>query len=68
MKKFAKPGAIVELVAIKREVLSPRAYLDTTRSNPAAIKSATYVAPRIGKPGFGGFEVEYRTPKLVPAE
>lgn len=68
MKFFPQIRTTVELVAVKREVLSPKDYIELSRSKPTQIKHATYVTPRIGKPGFGAFEVEYHNPKLVPAE
>lgn len=68
MKLFHQARSTVELVAVKRETLSPQDYIELSRTKPAQIKTATYVTPRIGKSGFGAFEVEYRNPKLVPAE
>lgn len=63
--KLFKRSATAKLIALKREVLSPRQYIELSRSKPAEIKRATYVIPTIGKPGFGAFEVEYHAPRLV---
>lgn len=67
MKSF-KMSSTLQLVAVKRQTISPKEYLELSQNRPSEIKRATYVSPRIGKPGFGSFDVEYRTPKLVPAE
>lgn len=63
--KLFKANMAADLVAVKRQVLSPQEYMELSRSRPDEIKRATYVLPRIGKPGFGMFEVEYYSAKLV---
>ncbi|WP_156480140.1 hypothetical protein [Collimonas pratensis] len=67
MKKSI-PNLCIDMVVVTRETVSPRDFLVANKTNPSNIKSATFVAPKIGSKGFGAFEVEYRTPKLVPAE
>lgn len=63
--KLFKGTAVAKLIAVKREILSPTQFIELSRSRPAGIKRATYVIPTIGKPGFGAFEVEYHTARLV---
>lgn len=60
--KRLKPISMTQTVALQRESLSPREYINLHRTRPSEIKRATFVPPSIGKPGFGWFEVEYRTP------
>jgi hypothetical protein len=67
MKKFTAAKPTIEMVIVKREMLSPKAFLEINKTNQGSIKSASFVPPRIGSKGFGGFDVEYRTPKLVAA-
>lgn len=67
VNKSVHVGATIEMVVIKREVLSPQEFMNVNKSKPNSIKSASFVAPRIGSKSFGAFEVEYRTPKLVAA-
>ena len=63
--KLFKGIAVAKLMAVKREMLSPKQYIELSRNSPADIKRATYVIPTIGKPGFGAFEVEYHAPRLL---
>lgn len=63
--KLFKGIAVAKLIAVKREILSPKQFIELSRSRPADIKRATYVIPTIGKPGFGAFEVEYHAPRLA---
>lgn len=65
MNTFTKSRKVI-LVAITRETISSRDYLEISQSNPATIKTATFVPPKIGSNSFGSFDVEYRDPKLVP--
>lgn len=66
MKNFthAVKGTI-NMVVIKKEVLSPSEFLHIHKTKPGVFKTAEFVAPKIGGKGFGAFEVEYRTPRLV---
>lgn len=66
MRKFAEARKI-DMVPVTRETISAREYLNINKTQPTTIKSATFVAPRIGGKGFGAFVVEYKNPKLVPA-
>ena len=66
MKKISQSKTI-EMVVVTRENLAPQEFLVMHRKNPTAIKTSTFIAPKIGGKGFGSFEVEYRTPKLVAA-
>jgi hypothetical protein len=63
---FAKKPPVA-LVVVSKGRITAREYLDINKTKPSTIKNATFVAPRIGGVGFGSFEVEYRTPKLVAA-
>lgn len=60
--KTRKAIFMTQPIALQRELLSPREYIHLHRTRPSEIKRATFVPPSIGKPGFGWFEVEYRTP------
>jgi hypothetical protein len=66
--KFFKASSAFHLIAVNRELLSPKQYMELSRTRPDDIKRATYVTPQIGKPGFGAFEVEYYSAKLVPGK
>jgi len=66
MSNFVKPQKVV-LVPITKEIISTRDYLEISKNDPAAIKTATFVPPKIGSSGFGSFNVEYKNPKLVAA-
>jgi len=68
MRKNTSIRGTVEMVVVKKEVLSPQDFLRAHNSKPESIKTASFVPPRIGQRGFGAFEVEYRHPKLVLAE
>lgn len=63
MSKFQKPAAV--FVAISSEKVSAREFLSLKSRRPDDIKTVKFVAPRLGTKGFGAFDVEYRTPKLV---
>jgi hypothetical protein len=49
---------------VSSERLNAKDFLALSKRNPSAIKSSKVVPPRPGRPGFGGFEVEYTTPML----
>lgn len=57
----------IDMVVVSREKIAPSDFLILSKSQPNSIKSATFVAPKIGSKGFGAFDVEYRVPKLVTA-
>lgn len=63
--KFFKENNVIQLAAVKREILTPKEYIELSRTRPSTIKSAKFILPVIGKPGFGAFDVEYHSSKLV---
>ncbi len=58
---------IIDTVVVDREVLSPDEFLRKIEKERSAIKSSRIVAPKLGRPGFGGVEVEYNYPIFRPA-
>jgi hypothetical protein len=56
-------GATLEAKVVRCEVISAQAFLALKEASPADIKSSRPVGPSLGKPGFGGIEVTYNTPK-----
>ena len=57
-----KPSPLTELSPVRREVVTPQEYLRLTREQPHLIARSRFVAPGIGRPDFGGFEVQYSVP------
>ena len=55
------------LTPIKKRYLSPKDYLKDLQLNNIHnnIERVQFVPPEIGKPGFGKFLVEYKTPVVV---
>lgn len=68
MRKHTSFEGTVEMVIVKKEVMSPQDFLRVQKSEPGSIKTASFLPPRIGQKSFGAFEVEYRHSKLIPAE
>ena len=48
---------------VRSEIVSAKEFLSIKEHNPKEIKSSKPVGPTLGKPGFGGIEVTYNTPK-----
>ena len=61
---MSKRSIIVDMVPVRREVVSPKAFLRLTRESPHLIARSRFVAPTIGRSNFGSFEVSYTTPVL----
>ncbi len=55
----------IEASIVSRENLSAYEFLTTVKRNPENIKSVSFVPPVIGGKGFGSFDVQYNTPRLV---
>lgn len=53
---------IITLTEKKRTVLSPERFLRLTSQERENIARTRIVPPELGKPGFGGLEVEYLIP------
>ncbi len=52
------------LIPKLEEKLSSKAYLKAMQQDADNIKEARFINPKIGKRGFGYFEVVYNTPVL----
>lgn len=55
---------LFDATPVRREVLSAQAFLDLKAKEPGAITTSRPAIPPLGKPGFGGIEVTYATPKF----
>lgn len=42
-----------------QQIVSPRKFLQISKTNKHAIKNAFFIPPRIGSKGFGKFLIEY---------
>jgi len=51
---------IVDVLPVRREVLTPAQYLELAHKSPSAIEQSQFVPPSFGSSGFGGFSVRYR--------
>ena len=56
-------GATFDAKLGRSEIVTPQEFISLKNRSPAEIKSCKPVGPAIGKPGFGGIEVTYTTPK-----
>lgn len=52
---------------VRSEPLSPQAFLDLVKKDPAAIKNVHVEPAMIGEPGFGQIVVEYSMPRVRKA-
>lgn len=50
---------------VTRESLEPSEFIAMSESEKKNIKKARFVPPKIGREGYGSFDVEYISPKLV---
>lgn len=57
-------AALVDLTAVRREVVTPKEFLRLTVESPHLIARSRFVAPKVGQRDFGGFEVQYSVPVL----
>lgn len=48
------------------ELLTPEAFLKKLSEDKHLIKQSRFIAPRLGQPGFGQFEVQYKHPIFRP--
>ena len=53
---------------VRREVVSPAAFLRISQDKPHLIARSRFVPPVIGQRDFGSFEVQYTVPMLKHAE
>ena len=56
----------IETILIDKENLTPEEFLDMSDKEKLALKKITIVPPKLGRSGFGGFEVEYNHPIFNP--
>lgn len=57
-----KKGFTIDVRPVRSEVLSPQAFLKMRKAEPRLIERAEFIAPSPGKPGFGMFQVHYKSP------
>lgn len=50
---------------VTRENLDPREFIAMSEHEKKNIKKAKFIPPKIGREGYGSFDVEYISPKLV---
>ncbi|WP_454706662.1 hypothetical protein [Delftia acidovorans] len=50
--------------AVRREVLTPSEFRKLLHESPELIARSRFIAPVMGKKGFGNFEVQYTIPRL----
>lgn len=63
--RWTPSADLLEGRIVTSEVVGAIQFLEIIKNNPASVKTSKFVAPRIGGKGFGYFEIEYKTPKLV---
>jgi len=66
MKPVRQP-LVIDVTPVRSEVLSPQEFLRLTEESPHLIQRSRFVGPKVGRPGFGGFEVQYAVPMLKRA-
>lgn len=67
MPNMKKISHTIELMPVRREVLSPADFARLAAERPHAIARSRFIAPRPGDKDFGRFEVVYDVPQLRPA-
>lgn len=50
------------------QTVSPEEYMELVKKDAKNIKRSRFIPPRLGKKGFGKFEIEYKTPRLLTGE
>ncbi len=51
------------LVPVRREIVSPQAFLRLATSEPDAIRESRFLPPKLGDGTFGAVSVTYRKPR-----
>lgn len=62
-----KPVADEVLVPVRIEQLSAEKFAEVVERSRVNIARSRFIPPKIGRPGFGKFEVEYKVPLLKRA-
>ena len=65
--KTARQPLVIDVTPVRSEILSPQEFLRLTEESPHLIQRSRFVVPKVGRPGFGGFEVQYSVPVLKRA-
>lgn len=61
---------VIDMAPVRKEVLSPQEFLRLTEESPHLIQRSRFIGPKVGRSGFGSFEVQYSIPvlkRLLPA-
>jgi len=66
-RSSARMPITLDTRAVTEEVMSASKFLELARTNPSLIKSSRVIMPSPGKPGFGGFIVQYAYPQYRAA-
>lgn len=62
---MSKPKfSAMSLELVRKDVLTPTEYRKLMHESPELIARSRFVAPVMGKKGFGSFEVQYTIPRL----
>lgn len=55
-------SAVLDTLRVTAEVLSPKDFLELTAAQKTSIKTSEFIAPALGRKGFGGVLVRYKSP------
>ena len=56
--------SVMSLEPVRSEILTPTEFKELLKESPELIARSRFIAPTIGKKGFGGFDVKYIIPRL----